>query len=299
MEGSKTSSGSWSGYVPALLATIIWSGNFIVARGLSEQVEPVTLAFYRWSTATLALLPFGLRGLVRQRREVAAHLRHLVPVAFLGVTIFNSLLYLAAKSTTALNLSLIAVTTPIFILGLALIFLREAVSFRQWSGVVLAAAGIVVLATEGDLSRLAGLELKPGDLWMLLASLDFAVYTILVRRKPPLLAPVTYLMATFSLGVLMLLPWAAWEWSAHPPSWPTLSVLGSILYIGVGASLLSYLFWNRAVSTIGPARAGAIYYSLPVFCGLEAWLILGEPVTWANMVSGFLVISGIAAASKQ
>jgi drug/metabolite transporter (DMT)-like permease len=292
-------SAPWTGYAAALLATAIWSGNFIVARGLAQDIAPVTLAFFRWLTACAVLLPLALPALLRQRREVAAHLRHLIPTALLGVTLFNTLIYAAGHHTTALNLSLIAVFTPVFIIVLARLFLGEPVTARRCLGVALAVAGVAALATGGDLSRLAALRLNPGDALMLLATLLFAGYTILVRRKPPALTPAVYLAATFLLGLLMLAPWAAWEWTVHPPALPGGRVLGAVLYIGVGASLLSYLFWNRAVAAIGPSRTGMVYYLLPVFCGVEARLILDEAVTWIHVAAGLLIVSGIIIATRR
>ena len=290
---------NFSGYGYALLATVIWSGNFIVARGVANEIGPVSLAFFRWAVASLVLLPFAWSGLKSQRGEIWKNRKHLVLTAFLGVTVFNTLIYIAGHRTTALNLSLIAVFTPVFIIALARIFLGEAITPQRFAGVVFAITGVVALATQGDFSRLAGLRFNTGDLWMVVATFLFAAYTILVRNKPSTLRPVTYLGATFLPGLVMLFPWAAWEWLTVPPAFPPLHVVGSILYIGVGASLLSFFFWNRAVAIIGPARSGMVYYSLPLFCGIEAWLILGENVTWLHAFSGACIIGGILLATRE
>ena len=288
----------WTGYACALLATAIWSGNFIVARGLAQDIPPVSLAFFRWLTATAVILPFAFRGMVRQRRLIRDSLGHLVPTAFLGVTLFNTLVYMAGHSTTALNMSLIAVFSPVFIIILARALFAEPITPRRCLGVLLAVTGIIALATGGDLSRLTGLRLNPGDGVMLFATLIFAAYTILVRRKPGDMTPLTYLAALFPAGLLMLTPWAAWEWIALRPGLPPAHALGPILYVGIGASLVSFLLWNRAIGSIGPTRAGLVYYSLPGFCGLEAWLILGEPVTWVHAAAGLLIVSGILIATR-
>jgi drug/metabolite transporter (DMT)-like permease len=164
---------------------------------------------------------------------------------------------------------------------------------------VLSVLGVVMLTTRGDLGLLLELQFNDGDLLMLFATLIFAIYTILVRRKPIALLPTAYLGANFILGWIMLLPWVLWEWTYAPPVMPAPHVLGSILYIGVGASLLAYLFWNYAIASIGPAKAGIVYYSLPLFCGIEAWLILGEAITWVHGLSGFLIVCGIFIANRQ
>ncbi|MFW6324458.1 MAG: DMT family transporter, partial [Desulfovibrionales bacterium] len=168
----------FSGYVFALLATMIWSGNFIVARGLAEEIGPVTLGFSRWLTASLVLLPFAMPSLIRQRKQIVSNLWYLIPTAFFGVTVFNTLIYIAGHSTTAVNLSLIAVFTPVFIVILARVFLGDPITLMRLIGIFLASAGVVTLVVRGDLSRLAGLEFNAGDLIMLLATLLFASYTI-------------------------------------------------------------------------------------------------------------------------
>lgn len=289
----------YGGYLFALMATVIWSGNFIVARGLSSEIAPVTLAFCRWTTATVVLLPFAIAALYRQRAELLASLRHLIPTAFMGVTIFNTLIYIAGHKTTALNLSLIAIFSPVFIIILAHIFLNDRITVTRMCGVVLSVLGVVMLTTRGDLGLLLELQFNEGDLLMLFGTLIFAVYTILVRRKPIVLLPTAYLGANFILGWIMLVPLVLWEWTYAPPVMPAPHVLGSILYIGVGASLLAYLFWNYAIASIGPAKAGIVYYSLPLFCGVEAWLILGEAITWVHGLSGFLIVCGIFIANRQ
>jgi drug/metabolite transporter (DMT)-like permease len=288
-----------SGYIFAFLATIIWSGNFIVARGLADEFSPVLLAFFRWLTASVVLLPFGLPGLIREWKEVRANLGHLIPSAFLGVTIFNTLIYIAGKHTTAMNLSLIAVFSPVFIILLARIVLNDPITLRRLTGLTLAIIGVIVLTTKGNLSLLATLRLNIGDLWMLLATAIFAAYSILVRRKPRHISPTTYLTATFFFGLLMLIPWAAWDWAANPPVMPSGHVIGSILFIGIGPALICYLFWNKAIASIGPVKAGMVYYSLPLFSGLEAWLLLGEKITWIHALAGLLIIAGISVATTK
>ena len=287
------------GYLFALAATAIWSGNFIVARGLSAEVPPVTIAFYRWTIAMLVLLPFTVSGMWQQRKELVAHAPHLLITSFLGVTVFNTVIYIAGHKTTALNMSLIAVVSPVFIICLAHLFLHDKLTLQRLVGVSTAAFGIVLLTTKGDMSLLLSLTFNDGDVLMLLATFLFAVYSILVRRKPTVLRPLVYLEANFVLGWGMLLPWAFWEWQSFPLEPLASHVVMALVYIGVGAALLAYFAWNMAIETIGPARAAMVYYTLPIFCGVEAWLILGETVSWVHGVSGALIVCGIFIANRQ
>lgn len=292
------SSKTLSGIFFALGATIIWSGNFIVARSLNQTIEPATLSLLRWSVAFLGLLPLAGRAAWRERSAIRQSLPAMIPMALLGVTTFNALLYTAARTSSALNLSLIATSTPIFIMVLARVFLGEALTARKVLGLCLALSGVLLLITGGDISRIPRLEFAVGDLWMSLAAMLFAAYTILVRRFSGGLSPFVFLLILFGVGIVFLIPWAGWELVAigHPRI--RMATAGAILYVGLGASLAAYALWNKAVATIGPSLSGLIYYSLPLFSGGVAYLFLGEPMSWLHLASAVGILGGIIVATR-
>jgi drug/metabolite transporter (DMT)-like permease len=290
---------AWVGYLLALGATLIWSGNFIVARGLHQMVSPAILAFLRWLIATLALLPLAAPSLWRERQVIRRNMGYLLLTAFLGVTVCHTLIYVAARSTSALNLSVIMTSSPISTLLVARILLGEELTLGRVMGIATAVLGIFVLLTRGDLSLLLRLQFSLGDLWMLLAAASFGAYTVLVRRKPEHLGQAAFLSSTFVLGLTLIAPWAAWEAVVHGLPNPSASLLGSVLYIGLGASLASYFLWNKAIATIGPTRCGFIQYTLPIFSGMEAFLFLGEPVGWVHAVASLLIFGGIILATRS
>lgn len=206
-----TSSKTVRGVLFALGATVIWSGNFILARGLNQSIEPATLALLRWATAFAGLLPFACWAAWKERAAIRRSLPAMIPMAVLGVSVFNTLLYKAAQTSSALNLSLIATSTPVFIILLARIFLAERLTMGKILGLGTALGGVLLLITGGDPTRLFSLEVTIGDLWMSLAAVTFAAYSILVRRfRQPLSQPV-FLLTLFGVGIVFLLPWAGWE----------------------------------------------------------------------------------------
>ncbi len=285
------------GYACALLATLIWSGNFIIARGLGDIVPPISLAALRWSTATFVLFPFAAPIIWRERHILRKHIPHLIVSALIGVTIFNTFIYTAAHTTDALNMTLIATTTPAFVVVLSRIFLGEPITRPRMIGLLAAVVGIVTLVTRGDYTVLRDMNFRVGDIWMLAAGFLWAAYSIHLKKKPQEINQYAYLGTTFFLGVLPLIPAALFE-QAYYPTWalsPT--AMGSILYIGIGASLISYILWTKAVTIVGPTTSSFIYYSLPAFCGIEAYLILGEAVTWAHAVGFVFIIGGILIAT--
>lgn len=285
------------GYLLAAAATLIWSGNFIIARGLADTVPPVLLAFLRWSVAALVVLPIGAPSLWRQRRVVRQHFGYLLVTAFFGVTLFNTFIYIAAETTTAINMSLLAIGTSIFMIVLARIVLGERLSATKISGAMLATLGVLLLVTGGELSHPRGLACAEGDLWMITAALVWAVYTILVRKKPTEIHQRTFLTATFWLGLALLVPWVGWAHLDTAELILSPAIMGVALYLGVGTSVVAYLLWNRAVSLVGASGVAFVYYTLPLFSGLEAFLILGEPATILHLLSGALIIGGVILAT--
>lgn len=283
----------------ALLATIVWSFNFIVGRGLADSFMPCTLATGRWLVAFAAVLPFALPAIIRERHHYLTNWRYYGILALLGIAYFNTAIYAAARTVPALNLSLIATSSPLFTIVFSRIFFGEPITRTRFAGILVALCGIILLITRGDFSVLAQLSFQGGDLLMLSAALSFAVYTLLVRKRPAGCSTLSYLGVTFGLGFFMLLPLALWEMFSHgiPDFTPT--AVGAFVYMGVGASLFSFACWSRAIEAIGPSKASVIYYSLPFFCGVEAVLFLGEPVLWVHFAGGALILGGMVLATRE
>lgn len=287
-----------SGYLYALGATVIWSGNFIVARGLSEIVPPVSLAFWRWVVAVMAFLPFALKPLIAERQQLLKNIRYLSVTALLGVTVFNTLIYVAGQTTSALNLSLIAITFPIFIIIMSRLFYGEIITANKMLGITLVTGGVVLLITKGDLSVLHNISFAVGDLWMLSASVTFAIYSILIKQKPKEISIWAFQLSTFSLGLLFLFPFFVWESGTVPPGNYDSTTVLSILYVGIFASLTAFVLWNKAIVIIGPSKSGIIYYTLPLFSGFLAYLFLHESIGMMHLFSALLIVAGILTANR-
>ncbi|WP_250284477.1 MULTISPECIES: DMT family transporter [unclassified Frankia] len=282
---------SWGGYGLALVAVVIWAGNFVVARGLRDEVSPVALSFWRWAIASVVLVPFVARAPRAQWWLARAHLGYLCLTGFLGVTAFNTLVYVAGRTTSATNLALLAVAAPVFIVLLARVLDDTPITWMRLVGMIVALVGVVVLITDGSLT---GLRFHSGDLWMLLSTLTFACYSVLVRRKPPQLRSSVFLASVFGAGTAFLLPLylgdvllADGRMSLDGP------VLWSLLYIGVLSSAVAFTAWNRSIAVIGASRAGFIYYLEPVATALVAWPVLGERVAWVQGVAMLLIVCGV------
>lgn len=290
---------STRGYLFAFAATLIWSGNFIVARGLSDDIPPVMIAFLRSLIAVVVLVPFAIRPLCREIKTLGKHLGYLSLTAFLGFTVCNAVVYIAAHSSNTLNMTLIAQSSPIFLALFARLFLHDALTPRKVAGLIAAASGGVFLITNGRLSCLMSLAFSAGDVWMLIHAATFAVYSILVQVRPAELSQGVCLSSMFILGWLFLVPWFAWELSGVTSVSFSATAIASIIYLGVGPALLAFFCWNRAVAIIGSVRSGLVFYCLPLFSGIEAFLLLNEPVHWVHVSSGVLILTGVIVATRE
>ncbi len=286
------------GYLFAFGATAIWSVNFILARGLHESIPPVSLAFYRWSVAVIVFLPFAIKHLVHDWKTIKKHLGYLSITALLGVTTFNTLIYIAGHTTTAMNLSLIAITFPIFIILFSRILYKEYLTINKGIGIALVLIGVVMLVTKGNISTLLNISFNIGDVWMLLASVIFAVYSLFLKNKPEKISVMGLQLSIFTLGLLFLSPFFIWEHTTiHQPVLTQTTIL-AILYVGIFASLGAFVLWTKSVMILGPAKAGMVYYTLPLFSGLLACLFIDETINTIYFFSMLLIFIGIVTTNR-
>jgi drug/metabolite transporter (DMT)-like permease len=282
----------------AVIATVVWSGNFIVARGVINQIPPVSLAFYRWLMGSLIILPIGWNKFQQEKALIAQHWKYLGWVAFSGIALYNTFLYIAGHYTPAINLALIATTTsPVMAIALAAIFLKEKIGPLRLVGLLICISGILLLLSRGNLDTLLGFHFSTGDWWLLAGALCFAIYNTLVKRKPAGISATSFLVAIFCAGTLMLLPAYVYEAATTTAVKFDWSLFGIILYLGLGACVISYLCWNAAIGILGAARTSLFGNLIPVFSTLEAVLILDEKITVIHALSGGLVILGLVLAN--
>ncbi len=282
----------------AIAATVLWSGNFIIARGVHQQIGPVSLAFYRWLTATLIIAPFAWKKTRQEWMVIRANRSYLFWVAVSGITLFNTLVYIAGHYTTAINMALIGTTSsPVFAIILAAIFLKEKISLTRIGGMVICFAGILLLLSKGSLHTLAGFRFSTGDLWILLGAFAFAIYSILVKKKPAGISSLVFLLVVFGVGTVMLFPFFLAEsfWGAQT-TW-SYSLLAMIFYLGAGTSVISFLCWNIAIQKMGASRTVLFGNLIPVFSTLEAIWLLNETISGIQIISGLLVIGGLLLAN--
>ncbi|WP_269531074.1 DMT family transporter [Chitinimonas sp. BJYL2] len=286
-------------YLLLTLTSLFWSGNFVVARATHAAIPPMALSFGRWLIALMILLPFALRPMWRDRALLRAQWQRVALLGAIGVAGFNSLAYAGLHFTSATNAVLTNSFIPILILPLGALFLGERISLRQCLGVAISFAGVAMIFSHGEPGRLLRLDLNKGDLLLLLAALDWAVYTLMLRGLDPRIDRLGLLLALVIVGVICIAPLLLWELSSGAQLAMTGANLATFVYVGVFPSVLAYLFYNYGVQAVGASRAGSFIHLMPVFGSVLAWLFLGEQFAWFHAVGIGAIFAGLLLTSRH
>jgi len=283
-----------------LIAVLCWSGNALVGRAFHDSIPPLSLSFWRWVLATSLLLPFVAKGIWAHRATLRAAGWRLPVLAAMGIASYNSLLYTAAQSTEAINLTLVNTCLPLATFIGAGFLLGEWPLRRAWFGMAVAAGGLLYLISRGSWQTFASLSFQRGDLIMLLAVLAWALYTLLLRRwaRHLLVPPLVLLGVLMLLGLPLILPFYLLELGRVGGFALTPSNLAAIGYTAVFASLVAYVGWNHGVKIVGAGRAAMVMYLMPVFTALLGWLLLGEALRTFHWIGGALIFAGLLLATR-
>ena len=288
-----------SAFLLLALANLLWSGNWIAGRALRDSFDPISLNFWRWTIATLAMAPFALPALRGKGTLLRRHAGILLLLALTGIAIFQSLVYLGLRSTTAVNAVLINSSIPLFILLCSWVIERERASPRQIAGMLLSLAGILVILSRGSPGALLELEVHAGDAWILLAMPVWGIYSVLLKRRPAELGGLPFLFVISLAGVVMLLPFAGLAAAPRPLQLPTAAEALGVLYMGLMASVVAFICWNRGVATVGANAAGFTVHLLPAFGTVLAIVFLGETFAPFHAAGIATILAGVLLATVR
>lgn len=286
-------------YLLLVLTTLFWSGNFVVSRGMHEEIPPFSLSFWRWLTAFIILSLFGLSHLIRQRHLVRRHLRFICIQGLLGVTAFNSLIYLAVQSTTAINAVLVNSCIPVLIAIWSWIMYREVMTPRQCFGVLISFCGVFLIIFRADPAVLQALEFNRGDVLVMIAASFWALYSANLKKYPEGLHPFAYLTGIVIAGLLGILPFYCFELANGQYFEVTFHSVSAIVYVAFFASVLAFIFWNRAVRMVGANKAGPFIHLMPVFSTILAIIFLGEEIELYHVLGIAIIFTGITMTTYQ
>lgn len=282
-------------YVLLALCVLFWSGNFILGRFVSSNIQALELAFFRWLFVVIFLIP--VLFVIDLKKVVAIFKKNFILLSFLsllGITFFNTFLYIALQTTTATNALLINSIIPILILVFSFFILKTRITVIQTIGILLSTFGVVFLVLKGNLLSLSNIEFTSGDFWVIVSSITWATYSTVVKLKPKELTHLELFVTIVFVGFLFILPWYFYQGYTLEQE---LNILKEnwyfFLYVSIFASLLSYYFWHTGIDEIGADRTGQFTHLMPIFGATLAFIFLGERLELYHLIGALFIAIGI------
>ncbi len=285
-------------YLLLILTMLSWAGNINIGRYSVNYVPPVALGTLRWFGAALILLPFAWPYLRADWPQIRRHAPMLLALSLFGVSAYNTLTYFGVQYTEVVNATILQSTGPLMIVGLSFLLFGERLGPRQLLGMLISLAGILVVVSRGEWGALLEFRFNVGDLILLVAIVAYALYSALLKRRPPLHS-MSFVALTMFWGAVLLTPfWLAEIASGKtvPLEWPAMAI---IAYVVIFPSLMAHFFFLRGVELIGPNRAAPFMYLVPVFAAIIAITLLGERLYPFHAAGFALVIGGVALATYR
>lgn len=286
-------------FIP-LITAVLFGLVFVAGKFLATSISPITLSFLRFGFTTIIFIPVVIYYRKELKTLTCVNWLMIIIAALLGIVIYTIFFYWALDFTTATNVALIHAVNPLITLLLAYLILKEKVTQRVVLGFIAAIIGIMIVVSHGSLTTLVDLRFNTGELLMLVATIVWAGYTIILKKiKLKALPPLALTGLIAILGWIMLLPLALYEGQLpilHTVTW---SAWLAIVYMGIGSSGVGYYLYTTSTRTLGPALTSLIVYSTaPIVVAVTAWLWLGELISVFQVI-GFICIGvGLVTALK-
>lgn len=299
---------------------MMWAANAVVGHLLVHELAPVAMNALRWLIVAALLMPWAWRSL-RDVGAIRERWVYLAAIGVLGVGTYNALQYMALQTSSPLNVTLIGASVPLWMMLVGAVAFGQPVQRRQILSAALSGGGVLLVIAKGRWETLRQVELVPGDMLMLLASLAWAVYSWLLAKPPASMRgpgrPAWDWAAFLQIQVLFGLVWAglctALEalmlhvgHAAHVGSTPALSMWpqsasawGALVFIAVGPSIVAYRGWALGVQSVGPTMAAFFGNLVPIFAAVWSAIFLGQHPSWYHPVALGLIIAGIAVSSGR
>jgi len=287
-------------YIFLILATLFWSGNFIVGKAASLfDIPPFTLNFYRWTFAWLILAPFTLKEIYRLKSHIFYNLKYILILGITSITLFNSIVYYSLQFTQVISGVLMISTIPVMIILFSSLLKIEKTNFFQIAGVLFSMLGVIVIVTQLDLEKIRELSFNKGDLSIIVAMLSWALYSALLKRKKLELSQLSLLQVIISAGLVFLFPIYIIEMNQGRHVALELPFLLTLTYVVLFPGLASFICWIKGIAIIGANRSGIFLHLMPIFSTILAIFIFKEKFMIYHLIGALFIISGIILSSKK
>jgi drug/metabolite transporter (DMT)-like permease len=278
---------------------LFWAGNFVVGRIVRDDIGPMSLSFWRWVIAFCCLLPFTYKYIKRDWPLYRQHLGFVLKTSIVGVTSFNTLIYLGLHGTTATNALLLNSTIPVLIILFGVIFYKHRLYTLPTIGLILSLIGVGAIILNGDINALLTFSFNASDLIIFTAMICWAIYTLWMKNTPDGMNRTALTCVQIAIAVIALLPLWLWESGGQLPIHLNNNAKMALLYVGIFPSVIAYVSYSVAISRVGPMVSGLFIHLMPVFGVILAAIFANESIQLYHIFGIALIALGLVLSSRQ
>ena len=287
-------------YTLLVLATLFWSGNFIVGKFATLfQIPPLTLNAYRWISVWLILMPFTYKEIYNHIPSIK---KNWLVISFMGVmtiSTFNSVVYFALNYTQVINAVLVLAAIPAATIVFSSLMNIEKTNIFQILGLFLSIIGIGSIISYGDVQKIISLSFNKGDLWMLVCVFTWALYSTLLKKNKFEFSQFSLIQLMVSAGILFLIPQLFYEKSIGLELNYNKAFFLILFYVVVFPAIAAYYCWQKGIEIIGPNRASMFIQLMPLFSAVMAIIIFNEKFELYHFIGAAFIVLGIYLSNKK
>ena len=298
MKPSVTRNKNYFPYILLFVQPVFMATNIIVARGGVEYVPPISLAFWRWLTVFLLLLPFFYNEIIKNKKSFNKEFWKLFFLGSMGCGVCGAFPFIAGMSTTMANMGIIYTSSPIFIIILSAMFFNDKINFSRIIGLVLCLIGVLAIISKGNLDLLLNFKFTSGDLWMIGAAMGWAVYSIYLlnwKSKFSLMARFT-LIAMF--GTISLFPFYILEEIFYFNTAFNSNFLFWVLFAAISPGIIAFTLYTKVQKYLGASLTGFTLYIFSIYSAIYGIILFDEALLNFHYFGAAFVFAGVYLARK-
>jgi len=285
-------------YLLLFIQPIFMASNIIVARGGVEYVPPVSLAFWRWLTVFIILMPFFFNEIIKKKEQFKKESSKLFFLGLMGCGVCGAFPFIAGMSTTMANMGIIYTSSPIFIIVLSVLFFKDQINLSRIVGLIACITGVLIIICKGDVFYLVNFKFTSGDLWMLGAAVGWAVYSIFLINWKSYFS----LMARFTLiaffGAISLFPFYLIEEFYYFNTTFNSNFLLWVLFAAISPGIIAFTLYTKVQKYVGASLAGFTLYIFSIYTAFYGIILFDEFLLGFHYYGAALVFIGVYLARK-
>ena len=287
-------------HIALLAVNVFYGANYSIAKiSLPEYIQPAGYILLRTGASLLLYIAFLLVIMRGQSLRISkADIFRFIICGITGVAVNQVLFFEGLARTSPVHAALILTSNPLLVLVAAAFLIKEKITWRKFTGIFLGISGAVLLIVYGNEVTI-GYGTMQGDLFILLNSMSYAIYLVMVKPLMKKYNPMLVVTWVFLFGMIFTIPFGYGEfsqvqWSAMPTH-----VVWSVIYVIIFATFLAYLFNTYALKTVSPAVVSYYIYIQPLIAAFIAYFLEEEKLTTLHLVSCLLIFSGVFLVSRM